>query len=241
MKKNIFFIIVLFIFIKSCYTHHYLENTGDIYGQLELKIPGNNPSITNEEVIRMTTVRIKGFDKFSKLDSKRTFYIPNIPPGEYTLIAEVPNIAIGIKNKVQVSSDSISLVYNFGILYPKRKRHIENIWKVKKIRRVDVTKRGAISGYIYLNDTIKKDNAIIAIDSIELGTTTNYSGYFYFDGLLPGKYNVRGDLTGYGWVIVENVFVVPDSVSIVKLKFSPPGFWDSPYRYEWKKMRLLIQ
>lgn len=205
------------------------QNTGGIYGKITLN--------RKEKSFDNVKVQVAETGLSSNVDSSGIFYVQEVPPGEYTLIASAPEFSEGILERVTVISDSISIVFTRlnearGSTVPKKE-----IWKGIKIGKVDVQSIGKITGYIKKSETSSPIKAIICIKNTFWVTHTDSLGVYELADILPGKYTIEvfANSEPYRSRTVKNVRVAPDSTSIVDIELGSEFIPEKLPLIEWKE------
>lgn len=240
-KSNYLIIIIsIIILINSC-THispPSIPKTGSIYGKIEILNRTENSS-------KEFKLRVQGTGFTAEVDTSGIFYVSEVPPGEYTLIASAPGFLESMMEKVFVVGDSISIV-SIWLKFPSYSAISgKETWKGIRIGKVGV-KLGKIKGHVR-----GPDRAIVCIENTFWTTYTDSLGEYQLTNILPGKYTLKayqyregfkgivvgsgpkeGMLTirpeppihpnkimnvNYKPGTVENVRVAPDSTSIVDI------------------------
>jgi len=140
-SKSGFHRLTLLTIVLICSCAHIFSssshNTGGIYGKVTLN--------SRKKPLGNVKVRVEGTGLSTKVDSSGIFYIPEVPPGTYTLIASAPKFLDEILENVFIAKDSISI--SFMRLNEAKGSTIseKEIWKGIKTGKVDV-KRKFLSG-----------------------------------------------------------------------------------------------
>ncbi len=159
------------------------QNTGGIYGKITLN--RTKKSFDNVKI------QVEETGLSSNVDSSGIFYIPEVPPGLYTLIASAPEFLDGILENVFVVRDSISIVSIW--LEDARRPTIseKKTWKGIKTGKVDVKSKGKIKGHVEKSETASPVKAMVCIENTFWVTYTDSSGEYQLTNILPGKYTLK--------------------------------------------------
>ena len=182
--KSNHLLILFIILINSC-THispPATPNTGSIYGKIQLL---NRTKESSKEF----KLRVEGTRLSAKVDTSGIFYIPEVPFGEYTLIASAPGFLHGIMEKVLVAEDSISIV-SIWIKFPTHSAISEKeTWKGIKIGKTNIKSKGKIKGHVKNSSPII--NALVLIENTFWLAYTDSTGEYELTDILPGIYTLK--------------------------------------------------
>lgn len=212
-------------------TDHGNKPTGGIYGALAIKSINHYATYLSPT---LATVYIEGTDLSTKPDSTRIFYFPEVKPGQYNLIGRAAGFADYIVEGVEVQADSISFVSMFSLRrqsFPEKRD-----WDGTKIKRVDVRRKGSITGKVWDLGTNYEPipSANVSIKGTIFGAATDSSGYFLAKHILPGRYTALGSEPWYHVTCIYNIRIAPDSISIVDFPLMPNAIPEAPLPREWE-------
>lgn len=199
------------------------KHTGDIYGKIII-----SRSSTSQKNV---TVFIQDKSYSAKTDSNGYFFIPDIPPGKYSVTSRTKGFADCTINLVEVSADSITLLAQH-ILY---KSVNEELWNGIKIKRVDTQNSGNIIGSVVDAQTNKNvDNVVVFIKGTPWSAYTDSSGTFEIENILSGNYNVRTSKLGFHQTKIFNVHIKSGQSSLVDFRLINIGIPEKPLPYNWE-------
>ncbi len=221
MNKIVLLTTITFL-LSSCFVKQNPE-FGTIYGKISISEYRNNDDNSTKELFKSALLYLDGSDIASKIESNGTFYFMNVPPGFYRCKASLSGYRTIVCDSVEVNADSISLLYSIyfnevikGSLI-KTQKLIK--WHPKKLKYVNLSKRGSIKGKVFnLNAGKNIDSPVnVCFSEPPYCVMSDLSGHFEFKDLLPGNYNLWTEPLGYYRTIMKNIQVVPDSVSLVDI------------------------
>ena len=159
--------------------------TGDLYGKLyvaslEPASPGG------------ALVRVEGTNFSARADADGLFYIPDVPVGNYYVVASLEGFRNDSLKGVEVSADSLSFVTNLSIhRITETSRGAPAIpWRGAKIKRVPLSLRGSIAGTVYNTAGHPQPGAGVSVSGALWYTKTDSTGQYRIEGVLPGTYRV---------------------------------------------------
>jgi hypothetical protein len=226
LKCNLNYLIIIIgiiILISSC-THissSPSQNTGGIYGKIELN--------RKEKFFDNVKVRVEGTGLTTKVDTSGIFYIPEVPVGEYTLVASAFGFLDGVLENVFVAKDSISIVA-IGLKDISHYTFSEkNTWEGIKISKTNIKSKGKIKGHVKNINNASPIYAMVCIENTFWVAYTDSLGEYQLTDILPGKYTIKAfQSTGRKARIVGHE--LNDSIIIAKLNFDLNQIMSGGYR-----------
>jgi hypothetical protein len=216
--------------MTSCYIKPNPDK-GTIYGKLDISFPEKEHPDNLKKIYKKVRLELEDYGRATEIEDNGIFYFVNVPPGRYNLKAAAPDFGSYIMKNVEVSADSISLVYNIYLSKivgsDKSDYHRTLEWKKKKIKTVPIDKRGAIEGTVYDRNYEHKFVGIptVILKNTHYGTLAPV-GSFLFSDILPGSYDLESFDSGYVKTTINNIKVKPDSVAFVEIILWPD--WSEP-------------
>ena len=228
MLNNLSFYVLILILLFSCnisFPQNSQYKNGAIYGRVS-----DSEDKTFE--LSRVTILIEETNQKSKVDQNGFYYIKNVKPGNYNLVAIKSNLRISLVNKVMVSLDSISIVPN-GQLNLTRKE--KNIWNGIKIKKTNFKHRGTLSGLVYDNISNKKIlNAYVIIKWTFWGVQSDSNGAFKLNDILPGEYTIISGKVGYHQTVINKLIIKNKFNSYIKIPLRNSSIPESIIPYNWK-------
>ncbi len=232
-SKSGFHRLTLLTIVLICSCAHIFSssshNTGGIYGKVTLN--------SRKKPLDNVKVRVEGTGLSTKVDSSGIFYIAEVPPGEYTLIATAPEFTDGVLEGVFVARDSISIVFIWLNESRGSTISVKEIWKGIKTGKVDINLKGKIKGHVEKSETSSLLQSMIAIENTFWVAYTDTLGEYQLINILPGKYTLKvfGMSGHYRSRIAKNVRVAPDSASIVDIELRSEFIPENLPPIEWEE------
>lgn len=212
-------------------TDHGNKPTGGIYGALQIKSINHHAKYLSPT---LATVYIEGTELFTKPDSLRIFYFPEVKPGKYTLIGKAPGFADYFVEEVEVHDDSLSIVEMFSLR--KQSFPEKRAWDGIKIKKVDVRRKGNMAGRVYDSNTGEHvAGAYIIVKGTFWGTVTDSSGNFRMNAILAGKYAAFSGFGAYHRTVIYSIRIAPDSTSLVDFGLWPVPIPEEHLPREWEE------
>lgn len=183
---------------------------------------------SNQDSMTLVVIAWMNEDSVLRFYNPATRYWSGIPAGSYQLLFINTTGQSYAKKEITIHPDSLHCVRwkHLSFTVDTAREVIRSILMKNNpgvkfpILGHHQREQGNLSGYvndengeavIFSNILLYKNGVLLA------GTTTDFEGYYVFEGLAPGNYDIEVSYTGYQTKLISNVIVLADISNIVDL------------------------